>query len=123
MYFASWLPLIFQINAGVSLPKPCPTRWNSKYDALLAFFKAHKSLKAVNDLFAAIGITALVTKEDMELLNEYILVLRPLAQVLDVFQGEKNVFLGIGIVLPLITMLKKQLDQRVFPNLGGYVIG
>jgi hypothetical protein len=43
---------------------------------------------------------------------------KPLAAILYIFQGDKGCFLGIGVVLPLLTKLKKQLNQRVFPNLG-----
>ena len=57
------------------------------------------------------------TKEEIELLTEYMLVMKPIAVVLDIFQGEKGCFLGLGMVLPLLTRLKKQL-QRVFPNLS-----
>jgi len=46
------------------------------------------------------------------------MVMQPLAAVLDIFQGEKEVFLGLGIVLPLLTRLKKQLQQKVFQNLS-----
>jgi hypothetical protein len=45
----------------------------------------------------------LLTKEDIELLTEYIKVLKPLAVVLDISQGDKGVFLGVGLVLLLIT--------------------
>ena len=57
------------------------------------------------------------TKEEIELLTEYMLVMKPIAVVLDIFQGEKSCFLGLGMVLPLLTRLNKQL-QRVFPNLS-----
>jgi hypothetical protein len=43
---------------------------------------------------------------------------KPLAAILDIFKGEKGCFLGIGVVLPLLTKLKKQLKQRVFPIVG-----
>ncbi len=44
--------------------------------------------------------------------------MKPLAIVLDILQGEKEVFLGVGLVLPLLTKLKDQLNQRVYSFLG-----
>lgn len=44
--------------------------------------------------------------------------MEPVAKVLDILQGEKEIFMGIGIVLPLLTKFKQQLTVREFPNLG-----
>jgi hypothetical protein len=59
-----------------------------------------------------------MTKEDLDMLTEYMLVMQPIAVALDILQGEKEVFMGIGVVLPLLTKLKKELMLREFPNLG-----
>lgn len=107
----------FYLFIGVSLPTPCATRWNSTYDSLESFLKHHKSVEHSATLFTALKLPVL-TKEDIEILNEYTSLMKPLAIVLDIFQGEKSCFLGLGIVLPLLSKLKKQLQQRVFPNLG-----
>nr|CAH0113738.1 unnamed protein product [Daphnia galeata] len=64
-----------------------------------------------------LGLPSL-TKEDIDLLNEYMLVMKPLAILLDIFQGEKGVFLGLGMVLPLLSKLKEQLKTKLFPNLN-----
>jgi hypothetical protein len=87
------------------------------YDSLSSFLKHYKSLDTANTVFRSLGITAL-TKDDLELLLEYMHCVKPLAAILDIFQGEKGCFLGIGVVLPLLTKLKKQLKQRVFLNVG-----
>lgn len=99
---------------------PCATRWNTTFDSLSSFLTHYKSLDKANTLFSLLGLPLLLglTKEDVELLIEYMLVMKPLAAVLDIFQGEKECFLGLGVVLPLLSKLKKQLKQRVFPNLG-----
>ncbi len=44
--------------------------------------------------------------------------MKPLAIVLDILQGEKEVFLGVSLVLPLLTKLNDQLNQRVYSFLG-----
>ena len=96
---------------------PCATRWNTTYDSLSSFFTHYKSLEKANSLFSLLGLP-LLTKEDIDLLIEYMQVMKSLAAVLDIFQGEKECFLGLEIVLPLLSKLKKKLKQRVFPNLG-----
>jgi hypothetical protein len=68
-------------------------------------------------LFSSLTLP-LLTKEDIELLTEYMEVMKPLAVVLDILQGDKGVFLGIGLVLPLITRLKDLMNQRVYLHLG-----
>jgi len=78
--------------------------------------KNHKSLENANDLFRSLGLPAL-TKEDIELLSEYMSVMEPVARILDILKGEKEIFMGIGVVLPLLTKLKQQLAVREFPNL------
>lgn len=87
------------------------------YDSLSAFMDHHTNIDVTNGLFKKLGI-AVLTKDDLELLSEYMLVLKPLAAVLDILQGEKACFMGLGVVLPLLTRLKKQLEQKVFPHLG-----
>jgi hypothetical protein len=74
-------------------------------------------MDAAGTVFRSLGIPVL-TKDDLDLLIEYMHCVKPLAATLDIFQGEKGCFLGKGVVLPLLTKLKKQLNQRVFPNLG-----
>ena len=58
-----------------------------------------------------------MTKEDIDLLTEYMYVMEPVAKILDILHGEKDVFMGIGVVLPLLTKLKQELTLREFPNL------
>ncbi len=45
-------------------------------------------------------------------------VMKPLAVLIGILQGDKGVFLGVGIVLPLLTRLEDQLNQRVYSHLG-----
>ncbi len=50
-----------------------------------------------------------MTNQDIELHTEsmyVIVVMEPVAKALDIFQGEKDVFMGIGVVLSLLTKKK-----------------
>ena len=60
----------------------------------------------------------ILTKDDIDILTEYMQVMKPLAAVLDVFQGDKSCFMGLGVVLPLLKKVKQQVKQRAFPNIG-----
>ncbi|KZS01529.1 Uncharacterized protein APZ42_001780, partial [Daphnia magna] len=102
----------------VSLPTPCATRWNTYYDCIAAFLKNHKSIKTVNGLLQSIGLTSMFSKEDIDYLQEYAVLMKPIASALDILQGENKCFHGIGMVLPLLTRIKKQLRERFFANLG-----
>ena len=44
--------------------------------------------------------------------------MKPIASALDILQGENKCFHGIGMVLSLLTRVKKQLRERFFANLG-----
>lgn len=103
--------------SGVYLVTPSATRWNSLYDNLQCFLKHYKNLECINSLASNIGLPAL-KKEDIDILSEYAQVLEPLSKVLDIFQGNKSCFLGIGVVLPLIEKIKRKLTSRNFPNLN-----
>ena len=100
----------------MALVTPCPTRWNSTYDAIFCFLKHYNNIEHVNALFVDIGLPRL-TNEDIELLSEYMQVMQPLAAVLDIFQGEKDIVVGLGVVLPLLTKLKTQLSDQACQNL------
>ncbi|KAI9559480.1 hypothetical protein GHT06_013473 [Daphnia sinensis] len=103
---------------GVSRPTPCATRWNTYYDCIAAFLKNHKSIKTVNGLMQSIGLTSMFSTEDIDYLQEYSVLMKPIASALDILQGEKKCFHGIGMVLPLLTRIKKQLRKRFFAKLG-----
>ena len=70
----------------------------------------------MNDLVIRLGLPSFSATE-LNLAMEYVSVMDPVAKLLDVFQGEKCSWMGIGIVLPLIYRMKKVLRSRNFPNL------
>ena len=98
---------------GVSLQTPCPTRWNSLYDSLSSFLKHYKSLVTANTVFRSLGIAAL-TKDDLELLIEYMHCVKPLAAILDIFQREKRVFSWYWRCLAFAYEAKKATEAACF---------
>jgi hypothetical protein len=58
---------------------------NTTYESLWSFISNYKRLEIANTLFSVLGL------EDIELLNEYMLVMKPFAGVLDIFRAKRGV--------------------------------
>lgn len=85
---------------------PIITRWNSTYDAVKKV--VHIGKNKVNEVCAKLQIGKF-SSADFSFLEEYILVMEPIATVLDVLQGEKNCYLGL--VLPSLHLMKSKLSK------------
>ena len=85
------------------------SRWNSYYDSLVKVdsfsTKSRDNLAAIFDHFKLKKLTALVE----EFLKEYIKIMKPITEVLDVFQNEEN--MSVGCVLPVLTLLKEKITE------------
>lgn len=93
----------------VYLKCPNDTRWNSMFDAvkfmLLQIKKnSNKFLRLCDELNVV-----RFTKSDIEWIEEYVIVMEPLAVCLDILQGEK--FMYFGYLLPSISQLISQYDN------------
>lgn len=82
---------------GKKLPSPCPTRWNSTYDSVKELMMVGR--EKINQVMEKMDKVKLKLS-DFDFLNEYLLVMKPLADALDLLQGEKKCFLGY--VLPTL---------------------
>ena len=85
------------------------TRWNTMYNA---FYRVrHFLLKKPDKLrrvFDELHVPQLQPIETQYIM-EYIKVMKPMAEALDVLQGEKNV--GMGYLLPTLSVLLDKLDN------------
>ncbi len=90
---------------------PIMIRWNSMYKAMESV-KDHisNSKDNLDSLFAALKIPKL-QRADIDFIEEYCQVYKPLAQALDILQGEENIHLGY--LLPTISILKEKLQQKM----------
>jgi hypothetical protein len=90
---------------------PIMIRWNSMYKAMESI-KDHisNSNDNLDSLFEALKIPKL-QKVDIDFIEEYCQVYKPLAQALDILQGEENIHLGY--LLPTISILKEKLQQKL----------
>lgn len=93
---------------GCSLPIPCQTRWNSKYDAMakildLGQAKVDEYIKALKINMKSAAHLNELEKEDWIMINVYVKVMKPVAISLDRLQGEKDCSQGF-ILLTLFAM-------------------
>lgn len=86
-----------------ALIHPCPTRWNSKFDAVHRLLDLSDKLPAICD---ALSLPRLKPIE-MEFLREYDMVMSPLAATLDVLQGDISCF--YGMLLPKLVLLRNRV--------------
>lgn len=90
---------------GVYLKCPKATRWNSFYDSVKFIFVYVQLKSKFSNLCDALDVVRF-SKIDIEWLEEYIKVLEPLANCLEILQGEKNMYLGY--LIPSINQLIKK---------------
>jgi hypothetical protein len=93
-----------------TLVRPCPTRWNSLYDALKVLQSLRPQLKAICE---AVGVPAF---KDMELnfIDEYVEILAPISVALDKLQGQSNESMAfMGILMPTVFSVKQRLEHIV----------
>ncbi|CAI6357243.1 unnamed protein product [Macrosiphum euphorbiae] len=86
-------------------PIPVITRWNSFYNSVNKLLQ-YKS--CLNNIFQKLNIPRLKTKE-IEFFEEYVRIMEPIAISLDIFQGEKNCFLGV--VLPTLFIMSDKISH------------
>jgi len=77
----------------------CITRWNSHYEAVKKVIAADSKLPEV---WRALGLPTLL-QADVAFLKEYLIIMAPLAAILDILQGDKHTSLAT------VTVLKKRL--------------
>jgi hypothetical protein len=83
---------------------PCPTRWNSYYDAVKCIVQAESHLR---DVCAVLSLPALLQQE-LAFLSEYVALMEPVARALDTLQGDW--YACLGFVLPTLKSLKTKLN-------------
>ena len=88
---------------GCSLKIPCVTRWNSLYDAIIKLLK-HKNI--LGKLMTELDLPVLKSSE-LEFLQEYVMILEPVATAIDRLQGDRSVF--YGDLLPTLLRVHCQL--------------
>lgn len=95
---------IIEITLGHTLSRPGQTRWNALYDS----FRQIHSIKAkCSELSKALGVLNYLKDNDFLYIEEYITCTKPIAQTLDVLQGENDVY--YGQLLPALISMQRKL--------------
>jgi len=81
----------------------CPTRWNSKFDAVHRLLELADHLQAICDALTLPRFKPL----ELDFLKEYDTVMHPLAATLDALQGDTNCF--YGMLLPKLIQMRNKL--------------
>ncbi|XP_071582066.1 uncharacterized protein [Temnothorax nylanderi] len=92
-------------ECGCKFPVPVITRWNSQFDAIQKLLTRKTKLII---LFEQLKLQKLRLHE-IEFLEEFVMIMCPLATSLDILQGEKMCFLGM--IAPTIIILKQKLSN------------
>jgi hypothetical protein len=102
---------IIEEIAHTKLLVPCPTRWNSSYDAVCKLLSIKNHLNEICDRLDKPKFKMI----EIEFLEEYALVMKSLACTIDLLQGENYCYLGY--VLPALLQLKINLQTlHELPN-------
>lgn len=96
---------------GCSLSYPCPTRWNSLYNATSQLMK-YKSV--LNDLNTKLNLTPFKDIE-LEYLSEFCVVMKAIAAALDHLQREIDCY--YGQLVPTLFSLRQRLRNLEEQNL------
>lgn len=98
---------------GIQLPIPVKTRWNSLFDATKVITSLNRAkIKGLASF--ALRERGAINEKEWTFLDEYVKLLEPVAQALDILQGDKTVTLGD--VLP--TLIVVQMRLRSFTDLN-----
>ncbi|XP_055921478.1 uncharacterized protein LOC129952713 [Eupeodes corollae] len=90
---------------GSQLKYPVITRWNSLYDSIEDVIK-HKS--KINDLCKKFG-TQNIFDVDFEYLEEFLMLMKPVAEALDFLQKEKQML--YGFLLPTLATVRNKFRK------------
>ncbi|XP_046400621.1 uncharacterized protein LOC124166944 [Ischnura elegans] len=103
---------VIQGILGYQLLYPCPTRWNSLYDSISQLMK-HKD--RLNKLFEKLNLSNTFKEVEIEYLEEFIVMMKPIATALDYLQGQKACY--YGQLLPTLMSLRIRLQHLMENNL------
>ena len=95
---------VAEIIPGKKLIIPCPTRWNSKYDAVKRLLEFEDNIGPICDALQKPKLKQV----EVDFLKEYTTVMEPLALVIDQLQGDLNCY--NGMLVPKLTQLRYKLS-------------
>lgn len=98
---------------GKALLRPVITRWNSLYDSLKRLIQLKDKILH-RDMNQIVQLRNPLRHSDFEYLQEYIECTKPLAEAIDILQGESYCF--YGYLLPTLVSLRRKIDNLLSKN-------
>ena len=97
---------------SLGLKRPNSTRWNSVFFAVERLLRLidENGEDAFNSVCNKLDVPR-VTPTEVTFLTEYVSVMRPFVQALNILQGENNMFMGY--LAPTIFMLREKLTEKL----------
>ncbi|XP_076295239.1 uncharacterized protein LOC143216244 [Lasioglossum baleicum] len=95
---------IFKNVTGHMLKRPGDTIWNSLYDALQQIVELKPKLVEIG---RALGLKNILNENDISYIEEHLKCTEPIAQAIDILQGDKNIF--YGTLVPCLFTLRRKL--------------
>ncbi|CAG5090554.1 Protein of unknown function [Cotesia congregata] len=89
-----------------SLKRPVATRWNSLYDSLMQIFGLQEKILSNME---ALNPDKTLDRDDFRFMEEFLHCHRPIAQALDILQGDKVA--SYGFLLPTLISTKNRLIE------------
>ena len=89
---------------------PCPTRWNSKYDAVKRLLEFTDKIGSICDKLELSKLKPI----EIDFLKEYIIVMEPTATILDQLQADQKCY--NGMLLPKLIQLCHKLNTMTGDN-------
>ncbi|KAG8180984.1 hypothetical protein JTE90_024732 [Oedothorax gibbosus] len=97
---------------GRSLPRPTETRWNSLYDSLKVIVAVKCHIEEINQ---KLHMTCSFSDEELTYLEEFVKCSKPVAEAIDILQGDKEAY--YGSLLPTILAVRLKLQKLATSNL------
>lgn len=95
-------------NIECQLMHPCPNSWNSLFDSIRQILEFKNK---INDILMDIGVNNFFKTIDFEYLEEYCMVMKPIATALGGLQSDNNNY--YGQLFPTVFSLKKRWDNLI----------
>uniref|UniRef100_A0A2A4JC28 HAT C-terminal dimerisation domain-containing protein n=1 Tax=Heliothis virescens TaxID=7102 RepID=A0A2A4JC28_HELVI len=104
---------VIQTVLGHTLSRPGDTRWNSTYDALGQIYAIKDKSISLYEVLKISG-SGQLWQNEFNYIDEYLKCSKPIAEALDILQGEKDMF--YGLLLPCLLSLRRKLKKLCNEN-------
>lgn len=107
---------------NLTFPIPNKTRWNSKFDAIKCIVDRQENFSIAHARISA-EIKPKnfdkITAAELSMLSDYVICMEPVAQALDILQGDKEV--SIAFIMPTLFAVESALQEAIPKTAQGMI--